>query len=413
MGTTIPIRDFERAYRSEAAYVAALMGRLSVPDEAIKDAVQDVFVAAYRRWPEFDRSRAVRPWLTGFARHVAFRYRRSAARRHRRGLALAVEHRDRAEPGPHHRANARDFLTRFLATLNPGHRRAFLLAEYEGLTGPGIAETLGISMEAAYGRVRAARRRLKQALMAEVGRGDPRAAAFVPPWSLVLARLQVDAAAATAITAASIGGAGGLTLGLTGVVLASVVGFAVAWGTQGPSSRTPARAHDGAAAVTQRAAQSRPERAAGDPVGQVAMRTGVDVPPSRPVTSVRTMAVVPAADRRRGAGRAQERSPTVRRSGAERNRIDARRRIGPSGLTLGRDASIAGGRGRAPARRQAVARARRRAARAGATGGARPGLPTGPARRCPRAHPDPGPVRPGSHRRRARRGLAHGRGSTR
>ena len=124
MSSPMPIREFERAYRREAAYVAALMGRLSVPDEAIKDAVQDVFVAAYRRWPDFDDSRPVRPWLTGFARHVAFRYRRSAARRHRRTVALAIECSDQAEPGPHHRAHARDFLSRFLATMSPGHREA-------------------------------------------------------------------------------------------------------------------------------------------------------------------------------------------------------------------------------------------------------------------------------------------------
>ncbi len=40
------LRAFERTYRAEGPFVAAVLGRLAVPSEAVYDAVQDVFVAS-------------------------------------------------------------------------------------------------------------------------------------------------------------------------------------------------------------------------------------------------------------------------------------------------------------------------------------------------------------------------------
>ncbi len=181
---------FQDAYRAQAAYVAHVLGRLSVPDEAVGDAVQDVFVAAYRRWDDFDPRRPVRPWLTGFARRIAFRYRRSAARRQRKGAAWLHVVRDRERPISHE-VEARDFLQRFLAQVDAGHRRAFLMLELEGLSAPEAATALGITTEAVYGRVRTTRRRLKQALLVDARRPDPKAAALVPPWAVLRDKLGI------------------------------------------------------------------------------------------------------------------------------------------------------------------------------------------------------------------------------
>lgn len=235
------LRAFEHAYRAEGPYVAAVMGRLAVPSEAVRDAVQDVFVAAYRRWGEFDRERPVRPWLTGFARRIAFRYRRSAARRTRKGTALRLVHAVHS-PAPSRRVHARDFLERFLVELEPGHREAFVRAEIEGKTAPEIAAELDISVEAVYGRVRSTRRKLKQALLHDARKPDSRAAALVPPWGLVLE--QISAATPVATT----GGAGltaatmkafAATAG-AGLVGLSVVAFAVATPSQASAPRQPA-----------------------------------------------------------------------------------------------------------------------------------------------------------------------------
>ncbi len=190
---TPELRAFERTYRAEGPFVAAVLGRLAVPNEAVHDAVQDVFVAAYRRWPDFDNSRPVRPWLTAFAHRVAFRYRRSQARRERKRAALRHV-LPRAARSDAHRADARVFLERFLVTLDEGHRRTFVLSEFEGRTAPEVAHILGISSEAVYGRVRSVRKRLHRALMQDAHQPDARAASLVPPWSMLLPQLGVGAA---------------------------------------------------------------------------------------------------------------------------------------------------------------------------------------------------------------------------
>lgn len=190
---TPELRAFERTYRTEGPFVAAVLGRLAVPTEAVHDAVQDVFVAAYRRWPDFDATRPVRPWLTAFAHRVAFRYRRSQARRDRKRAALRHV-LPRAERSGAQRVDARSFLERFLGTLDEAHRRTFLLSEVEGRTAPEVAKVLGISAEAVYGRVRSVRKRLHRALMEDAHPPDARAANLVPPWSLLLPQLGAGAA---------------------------------------------------------------------------------------------------------------------------------------------------------------------------------------------------------------------------
>ena len=221
------LRGFELAYRAESPYVAAVLCRLAVPDEAVGDAVQDVFVAAYRRWDDFDRGRQLRPWLTGFARRVAFRYRRSAARRSRKRAALMLLPQD--EPRAGERLHARLFLTEFLDELAPGHRDAFVLSEIEGRTAPEIADALGITTEAVYGRLRSTRRRLASALRDDTKEPDPRAAAMVPPWSLVLDRIGTTTSALTGATAswkvfAVTVGLGTLGLGTAAITVESSAG---------------------------------------------------------------------------------------------------------------------------------------------------------------------------------------------
>lgn len=228
------LRAFERTYRTEGPFVAAVLGRLAVPNEAVHDAVQDVFVAAYRRWPDFDATRPVRPWLTAFAHRVAFRYRRSQARRDRKRAALRHVHPG-AERSGAQRADARAFLEHFLATLDDGHRRTFLLSEFEGHTAPEVARALGISNEAVYGRVRSVRKRLHRALMEDAHQPDARAASLVPPWAVLLP--QLGAAGATT----------GLGLSLVGLkVFAATVAVGAAGlvgvaslGPSAPAEATP------------------------------------------------------------------------------------------------------------------------------------------------------------------------------
>lgn len=257
------LETFEHAYRAEAPYVADMLGRLAVPSEAVGDAVQDVFIAAFRRWDAFDPERPVRPWLTGFARRVAFRYRRSAARRHRKGAALVgvVGDRQHAFSGE---VDARDFLQRFLANLETGHREAFVLTELQGMTAPEAAAALGISAEAVYGRVRSARRQLREALIVDAREPSPRAAALVPPWALLKAQLGavVPVVAPPGLGIVSVGAiktfAATVAVGLVGFVVVDRVWVDTAPVTAVPATPTAIAEPDPAPVVVATATQVRP-----------------------------------------------------------------------------------------------------------------------------------------------------------
>lgn len=156
------LRGFERFHRDYFGYVWTVLVHLGVPDAVIDDAHQEVFLTCYRRRDTFRPGHPVKPWLVGIARRVAFRHRRSQQRRLRKLAALAAHGPVRAEP--EHQVEARILLERFIAALDPARREAFILAELEGRSGLEIAEALGISVDAAYARVRQARLALTREL---------------------------------------------------------------------------------------------------------------------------------------------------------------------------------------------------------------------------------------------------------
>ncbi|MEM6296116.1 MAG: sigma-70 family RNA polymerase sigma factor [Myxococcota bacterium] len=286
------LRAFERTYRAEGPYVAGVLDRLAVPREAVHDAVQDVFVAAYRRWPDFDRSRPVRPWLTAFAHRVAFRYRRSAARRHRKRAALRHTSIDRARP-PTDALDARDFLGRFLAQLEPGFRDAFVLAELQGWSANEIADELSISAQAVYGRVRTVRKQLKQALVDDEA-PPARAAGLVPPWTVMLERLSSGSVVTLGTSLSTLGTfvatlAVG-TVGLIGVGVATRPEAAVAADPSPASAVEPVT--QGPKSAPASAAPVAPERAVEAPTSAPTVE-----PPRGPrATSKPTAAPAPAED---------------------------------------------------------------------------------------------------------------------
>jgi RNA polymerase sigma-70 factor (ECF subfamily) len=166
------LEGFERLYRAYYGYAWAVLARLGVPPALVDDAHQDVFVTAYRRRDTFERGRPVKPWLVGIARRVAYRYRRSQQRTHRKQSALShASDRERLAAGSvDARIEAGQFLQVFIDGLDPEQQDVFVLAELEGYSGPEIAERLGINLNTAYTRLRTVRGQLRRALHAVEGR---------------------------------------------------------------------------------------------------------------------------------------------------------------------------------------------------------------------------------------------------
>jgi RNA polymerase sigma factor (sigma-70 family) len=165
---------FDRLYREHFGFVYACLLRLGVPAAAVDDAAQDVFMTVHRLLPEFEGRSALRSWLFGILRRVAFRHRRSAQRFATKLRALASYPPTPGGIGPAEsieHAQRSALLLRALDALDDDKRAALTLHVFEDLRGPELAEILGINVDTAYSRIKAARRELSRAL-AQLGVAD-------------------------------------------------------------------------------------------------------------------------------------------------------------------------------------------------------------------------------------------------
>jgi len=157
-------RQFRAIYRDEFAFVWAAARRFGVPLAALDDAVQEVFITAFRRLDQLSYQVSQRAWLYAVTRRVASHHHRGATRMARRVAALAEVHADAVE-APHERHDAARVLAGLLAPLPRSTREVWEMTEILGMTGPEIAAELGVPLNTVYSRLRLAR--------AQVGRAGP------------------------------------------------------------------------------------------------------------------------------------------------------------------------------------------------------------------------------------------------
>ena len=160
-----PNPTIEQLYEHHFDFIWRSLRRLGVSDEALDDAVQEVFITAYRALDSFEGRSSVRSWLFGIAIHVARRAYRTAQRRHERALGTVPDLA--GGRGPHEAVEHREAVGLFyelLDSLELNRRGVFVLAELEEMTGPEIADALGVELNTVYSRLRAARRDFNSAL---------------------------------------------------------------------------------------------------------------------------------------------------------------------------------------------------------------------------------------------------------
>lgn len=163
---------FAAMFRAHHDFVWRILRRFGVPEVALDDKVQDVFLVVYRRWSDLDPSTPPRSWLYGIARRVAADQHRGDRRRERR-LAAVPEPPPLPPPDAHlAEGEAAAFLEAFLATLDEDKRAVFVLADLEGLSAPEIAAAVGANLNTVYSRLRLARQRFAAAVAARTR--DPR-----------------------------------------------------------------------------------------------------------------------------------------------------------------------------------------------------------------------------------------------
>lgn len=156
--------DLATIYDQHAGFVWRVAKRLGAPERALEDIMHDVFVIVHRRLDDFDGRAAITSWLYGITRGVV-----SNDRRRRTREAARIE---RGQPKPQtlpptddvaRRREAAAFVRRFLAQLDPGKRELFTMVDLEGLSVKDAAGLVGININTAHARLRAARLAFKRA----------------------------------------------------------------------------------------------------------------------------------------------------------------------------------------------------------------------------------------------------------
>jgi RNA polymerase sigma-70 factor (ECF subfamily) len=167
--------DFRALFEEQFAYVWSVLVRVGVRAEDVEDLTHEVFLNVYRRLSDYDPDRPLRPWLFGFALRVASTHRRRSHSRREVVMAGAPELRDGRAPADEQLARHEDrsLLLRALDDLDLDRRAVLVLHEWDGAPIPEVADALGIPLNTAYSRLRAAREDLAQSvkrLMARRGR---------------------------------------------------------------------------------------------------------------------------------------------------------------------------------------------------------------------------------------------------
>jgi RNA polymerase sigma-70 factor (ECF subfamily) len=148
-------------YRDTAPWLRTTLTRLTWPAAPVDDFLHDVFIVALRRRAELLRADSGRAWLYGITVKVASDKRRRHALWSFVGLDAAGL--PAAASRPHddlERAQAEALLHRGLSQLSAVKREVFVLFELDGLTGPEIAQALGVPLTTVWNRLHHARREL-------------------------------------------------------------------------------------------------------------------------------------------------------------------------------------------------------------------------------------------------------------
>ena len=142
---------------------------LGEPEASLDDAVQDVFLVAYRRFQDFEARSSPRTWLFAITLRVISDHRRARRRRSRLldsvtrmfspGVSTPFDHAAHAEGG---RA-----LLAALDTLSDEQRATFVMADLEEMSAPEIAAVLNVNLNTVYSRLRSARQAVSRRLQGE------------------------------------------------------------------------------------------------------------------------------------------------------------------------------------------------------------------------------------------------------
>lgn len=147
-------RAFARLYQRYVGFTWRVVGQAGVPNHAIDDVVQEVWLIVHRRLPSFEGRSAVKSWLFGVSLNVARNQRRSDRRRQKHlpeplgeGNSLDPE---RIRAG----REACEQVERFLCGLDDRRRTIFAHQFIENRSARETADAIGVDVITVYRQVR-------------------------------------------------------------------------------------------------------------------------------------------------------------------------------------------------------------------------------------------------------------------
>jgi RNA polymerase sigma-70 factor (ECF subfamily) len=163
---------FAEVYESYFPFVWRSARRLGMPDAALEDVTQEIFLVVYRRLPTFEGRSSLKTWLFAITALVVRAQRRELLRKHPHTVRAEAEGDVNAvgtqdETGPHAELAKREaarVVSAFLESLDDEKREVFILADLEQMTAPDIAAALGVNVNTVYSRLRLARQALTAAI---------------------------------------------------------------------------------------------------------------------------------------------------------------------------------------------------------------------------------------------------------
>ncbi|MDJ0925869.1 MAG: RNA polymerase sigma factor [Acidimicrobiia bacterium] len=175
------VREGDRAAREalakrvgDTAYVFAL--QLTGGSEAARDIAQDSVLRFFQHLDRFDEKRPVEPWLYQIVRNqMRDHNRRDRVRRHQSLDAwLEAGHPEAADPfadpaADAERADLRRQVWHAISQLSEPHREIIVLRDFHDLSYRAIAEVLSIPAGTVMSRLHAARKSLRDVIVARGG----------------------------------------------------------------------------------------------------------------------------------------------------------------------------------------------------------------------------------------------------
>lgn len=149
--------DFDAVYRECFPSICKSLLRLGVPSAQLDDVSQEVFLTIHRKLGELRDPNCLKAWTTAFAIRAASDVRRHLRRRgETEEVPESMAASTRTDAGTEQRQGL-EVLQSVLAKLPDEFREVFVLVELEEMSGPEVAEALGLNLNTVYSRLRLAR----------------------------------------------------------------------------------------------------------------------------------------------------------------------------------------------------------------------------------------------------------------